>query len=112
MAHYAFIKDGIVTEVIVGKDENDTDSLPDEFSSWEECYLSKRPGQDACKRTSYNTRRNAHLLGGTAFRGNFAGIGMSYDEDADVFIPERPSERHNYNSDVADWVDTDPFPSP
>ena len=50
MAHYAFIKDNIVTEVIVGKDEDDTDTLPDGFANWETTYyLTKRTDQDACK---------------------------------------------------------------
>ena len=50
MAHYAFIKDNIVTEVITGKDE--TETAPDGFADWEAYYLTKRPDQDACKRTS------------------------------------------------------------
>jgi len=87
MAHYAFIKDNIVTEVIVGKDENDTDTLPEGYTSWEDWYLTQRPGQDLCKRTSYNTKFNTHLNGGTAFRGNFAGKGYTYDETNDVFYP-------------------------
>lgn len=112
MAHYAFIKDGVVTEVITGRDEDDTDNLPSEFSSWEECYLSKRPGQDSCKRTSYNTRRNEHLTGGTPFRGNYATIGGTYDEVADVFIGPKPLDRFVYDETLADWVDTEPFPTP
>ena len=88
MAHYAFIKDNIVTEVIVGKDESDT--TPDGYTSWEEYYLSKRPDQDACKRTSYNTYGNAHKDSGTSFRGNFAGRGYTYDSANDVFIEPQP----------------------
>ena len=33
MAHYAFIKNNIVTEVIVGIDENDTSDLPNGFTT-------------------------------------------------------------------------------
>jgi hypothetical protein len=86
MAHYAFIKDNIVTEVITGKDE--TETAPDGFADWEEYYLTKRPGQDACKRTSYNTMGNEHSLGGTPFRGNYAGIGHTYDSSNDVFYEQ------------------------
>ena len=51
MAHYAFINDNnIVTEVIVGIDEDNTETLPEGFSSWEEWYGDCR-GQ-TCKRTS------------------------------------------------------------
>lgn len=88
MAHYAFIKDNLVTEVITGKDE--TETAPDGFADWEEYYLTKRPGQDACKRTSYNTVNNTHTDGGTAFRGNFAGVGYTYDEVNDVFYSAQP----------------------
>ena len=76
MAHYAFINDNnIVTEVIVGIDEDNTTDLPEGFADWEAWYADFR-GQ-TCKRTSYNTSANAHTDGGTAFRGNYAGIGLS-----------------------------------
>ena len=51
MAHYAFLNDNnIVTEVIVGKDEDDNADLPEGFDSWEAWYADFR-GQ-TCKRTS------------------------------------------------------------
>ena len=73
MAHYAFITAGIVTEVIVGRDEND---LAEGISSWEDYYATKRVGQ-VCKRTSYNGN----------FRGTYAGIGYIYDAVTDTFTP-------------------------
>ena len=101
MAHYAFIKDNLVTEVITGKDE--TETAPDGFSDWEEYYLTKRPGQDACKRTSYNTNGNEHLLGGTPFRGNFAFIGSTYDTSNDVFIEAKPYDSWTLNNSTWKW---------
>ena len=84
MAHYAFInQDNIVTEVIVGKDEGDGGM------DWEKHYAEFRPGQ-RCLRTSYNTRGGVHLAEGTPFRKNYAGIGYSYDEAKDAFIPPSP----------------------
>ena len=60
MAHYVFLdENNIVTEVIVGKNENDP--VPNGFDSWE-AYYGNVKGQ-TCKRTSYNTLRNAHSLG-------------------------------------------------
>tara|TARA_R100000995_G_scaffold83703_1_gene60312 strand:+ start:1127 stop:1516 length:390 start_codon:yes stop_codon:yes gene_type:complete len=85
MAHYAFIKDNFVTEVITGREE--TDAAPEGFNNWEEYYLTKRPGQDACIRTSYNTLANEHTDGGTPLRGNYAGVGCEYDSVNDVFYP-------------------------
>ena len=99
MAHYAFIKDNIVTEVITGIDE--TETAPDGYADWEEYYLTKRPGQDACKRTSYNTFANAHTLEGTAYRGNYAGIGHTYDSSNDVFYEPQPYS--SWTLDNNDW---------
>ena len=42
---------------------------------------------DVWKQTSYNTTGGEHILGGTPFRKNFAGIGFKYDEARDAFIP-------------------------
>jgi hypothetical protein len=96
MAHYAFIdKNNTVTEVIVGRDEDD---LAEGVTSWEDYYGALR-GQ-RCLQTSYNTRAGQHLSGGTAFRGNYAGIGFTYDETLDAFIPPKPQR----TDEVADWV--------
>jgi hypothetical protein len=77
MAHYAFLNnENIVTEVIVGIDENELI----EGLSPEEWYGNFR-GQ-VCKRTSYNATNG--------FRKQYAGIGYSYDETADVFIAPKP----------------------
>jgi len=96
MAHYAFIdENNIVTEVIVGRDEYD---LVDGVTSWEQYYGNVRGRR--CLRTSFNTYSGQHLFGGTPFRGNFAGIGDTYDEVLDAFIPRKPEP----NEDVADWV--------
>jgi hypothetical protein len=72
MAHYAFLdENNIVTDVITGKDENELlDGLDPE--TW---YGNFR-GQ-VCKRTSYHTHGNQHSLGGTPFRKNYAGVGMT-----------------------------------
>ena len=90
MAHYAFInEENIVVEVITGRDETDLDNLPEGFANWEEYYETRRDGL-TCKRTSYNTIGNQHQLDGTPFRGNYAGIGMTYDVENDVFIENQP----------------------
>ena len=94
MAHYAFLdENNIVTEVIVGKDESNF--------SWEQQYSFIR-GQ-LCKRTSYNTNAGIHKLGGTPFRKNFAGIGYTYDETRDAFIPPKPYNSWILNEDTCNW---------
>ena len=96
MAHYAFLdKNNIVTEVIVGKNEGE------EGINWEQHYGSFR-GQ-LCKRTSYNTVNGIHSLGGTPFRKNYAGIGMTYDETRDAFIPQKPYNSWILNEQTCNW---------
>jgi len=77
MAHYAFLDDSnIVTEVITGKDETE---LIDGLTP-EEWYGNYR-GQ-TCIRTSYNAR----------IRGQYAGVGDTYDAVNDVFVTPEVTE--------------------
>jgi hypothetical protein len=96
MAHYAFLnEENIVTEVIVGKDENNGGI------DWESHYGDIR-GQ-VCKRTSYNTYGGVHLTGGTPFRKNYAGIGYTYDETRDAFILPQPYDSWTLNESSCLW---------
>lgn len=106
MAHYAFLdENNIVTEVIVGMDESD---LTEEISSWEDYYSSLK--KQKCKRTSYNTHAGKHLLGGTPFRKNFAGIGYYYDDIRDAFIPPKIYESWLLDEETCTWIP--PVPNP
>jgi hypothetical protein len=101
MAHYAILNENnIVTDVIVGKDENEP--LPDGYSSWEEYYGGKR--------TSYNTIGNVHLDGGIPFRKNYAGIGYTYDEQFDAFVAPQPFDSWKFDYTTFTWVP--PLPKP
>jgi hypothetical protein len=107
MAHYAFLdENNVVTEVIVGRDEND---LVEGVTSWEEYYGEFR-GQK-CVRTSYNTLQGQHVGDGEPFRGNYAGIGFTYDEDLDAFIPPSPFPSWVLNEDTFSWDAPIPYPS-
>ena len=109
MAHYAFLNDNnIVTEVITGIDEDAKDDLPSEFDSWEEFYADFR-GQ-TCKRTSYNTFGNEHNDSGTAYRGNYAGIGYTYDETNDVFIASKPYASWTMDESTWTWEAPEAYP--
>jgi hypothetical protein len=104
MAHYAFLDaDNLVTEVIVGVDEG-TDGI-----DWEEKYGLFR-GQ-VCKRTSYNTFGNKHSSGGVPFRKNYAGIGYTYDESRDAFIPPKQFSSWVLDEDTCLWNPPTPYPS-
>lgn len=96
MAHYAFLNmQNIVTEVIVGKDETDGNT------NWEIHYGNIR--EQVCKRTSYNTRGGVHVNDGTPFRKNYAGIGYTYDETRDAFIPPQPYDSWTLNETSCLW---------
>jgi hypothetical protein len=95
MAHYAFVDEsGTVVEVIVGRDES-------EGTDWETYYGNVRAMK--CLRTSYHTQENQHLNGGTPYRGNYAGIGMVYREDLDIFVPPCPVEGWTLDPVTASW---------
>lgn len=103
MAHYAFLdNDNVVTHVIVGCDE-------DGVHDWEVFY-AHAAGQ-RCKRTSYNTRGNKHLGGGIPYRGNYAGIGFTYSDELDAFIPQKPYPSWVFDETICDWVAPVPRPS-
>ena len=89
MAHYAFLDENkIVTEVIVGVDETELiEGLDPE--TW---YSTFR--KQSCKRTSYNAN----------IRKNYAGIGYSYDEERDAFIPARPDESWTFDEETCQWI--------
>ena len=103
MAHYAFLNmQNIVTEVIVGKDETDGPT------NWEMHYGNFR--EQVCKRTSYNTKGGVHYTNGEAsddqsqaFRKNYAGIGYTYDETRDAFIPPQPFDSWTLNETSCLW---------
>ena len=110
MAHYAFLdENNKVIEVIVGKDEDDLDTLPEGFTNWEQWYGNFK--NLTCKRTSYNTLNNQHLLGGTAFRGNYAGIGYTYDTENDVFIALQPYDSWILNTSTWIWEAPTSYPN-
>jgi hypothetical protein len=108
MAHYAFLDDdNVVTQVIVGRDEDD---LAEGVTSWED-YYGNFHGQ-TCKRTSYNTLGNEHRSGGTPFRGNYAGIGFTYDEARDAFIPPSPFPSWSLDDTTLMWEPPEARPDP
>lgn len=96
MAHYAFLdENNIVTEVITGRNEYE---VVEGISDWE-AYYGEFRGQ-RCLRTSYNAN----------IRKNYAGIGFSYDDDLDAFIPPKPFPSWILNEETANWEAPVPYP--
>jgi hypothetical protein len=95
MAHYAFLdSDNIVTEVIVGIDETELIEGKDP-ETW---YGEFR--NQVCKRTSYNGN----------IRKNYAGIGFTYDEALDAFIPPKPFGSWLLDEETCQWAAPIPYP--
>lgn len=93
MSHFAKLdENNIVTFVTVGRQEDD--GL--------EAELCERTG-DVYRQTSYNTYGGVHALGGTPLRMNYAGIGFTYDEDRDAFIPPQPYASWVLDEDTCLW---------
>ena len=58
---------------------------------------------DVWKQTSYNTQGGVHKLDGTPFRKNYAGVGYTYDETRDAFIPPQRFNSWTLNEDTCQW---------
>jgi hypothetical protein len=96
MAHFAKVNNGIVEQVIVAE--------PEFFDT----FVDSSPGQWI--QTSYNTRGGVHYNpetgepdGGEALRKNYAGIGFTYDQTRDAFIPPQPYASWTLNEDSCLW---------
>jgi hypothetical protein len=66
-------------------------------------FLTKLTGYPVWKQTSYNTHGGVHKLGGTPLRKNHAGVGYTYDEDRDAFIPKKPYNSWILNEQTCLW---------
>jgi len=91
MSHFAKVVDGEVTQVIVAE--------PEFF----ETFVDSSPG--TWIQTSYNTHGNQHPEG-RPLRGNYAGIGYTYDATNDVFYAPKPSDTAVLNETTWLWEDT------
>ena len=109
MSHFAKLDaNNIVTFVTVGRQEDDG----------KEQELCERTG-DVYRQTSYNTRGGVHYGPdgepsadqSKALRKNYAGIGFTYDETRDAFIPPKPFESWILDEDTCLWESPVPYPT-
>jgi hypothetical protein len=104
MAHYA--KLGINSKVIAVHVVSDNDCLNASGVEDEEVgrqFMERIHNWPLWKKTSYNTFGGKHKNGGTPLRGNYAGIGMTYDEDNDIFISKKPYASWVLDVPSASW---------
>ena len=99
MAHFAQIENDIVIQVIVADQE----------------YIDTQDG--TWVQTSYNTKGNVHYGqdgepdGGVALRGNYAGIGYTYDTTRDAFIAPQPYPSWVLDEDTCIYEAPIPYPT-
>jgi len=107
MAHYAFFNsDNVVVKVITGVDETITQldngvEVGGSTEAWEQFY-ENQPWHSGlnCKRTSYNGN----------IRKQYAGVGFTYDADADVFVAPQPFPSWTLDENY-DWQPPTPMPT-
>lgn len=96
MAHFAKIsKENIVEQVIVA-----------DSKEWCESALGGEWLQ-----TSYNTQGGVHVNGGTPLRKNYAGVGYTYDNKRDAFIPPQNYPSWTLNENTCLWEAPLPYPN-
>jgi hypothetical protein len=96
MAHFACLdENNVVTQVIVVSNDDIKDNTGTEVESIGVAFCQKLLGADTnWKQTSYNNN----------FRVRYAGIGYSFSEELNAFIPPQPFVSWELQEETADWV--------
>ena len=122
MAHFAKIgDDNIVKQVIVIGNDDIVDENGEEQEELGIAFINNLYKTDEnWIQTSYNTRGGVHYSvnesgvyeqdDGVALRKNYAGLGYTYDEERDAFIPPKPFDSWSLDEDTCIWEA--PTPSP
>ena len=99
MAHFAKLGVGnkVLRVTVVSNDVATTEKAGEEF------LQNLHGSRDIWKQTSFNTTGGVHKLGGTPFRKNYAGVGYTYDQTRDAFIPPKPYDSWILNETTCLW---------
>jgi hypothetical protein len=106
MAHFAKIgTTNKVIKVLTLDDKNmkNADNVEDESVGQQYLELHNNWPAEMWIQTSYNTSGNQHKNGGTPLRGNYAGIGYTWDEDNQIFWPQKPYASWIKHLESASW---------
>ena len=104
MAHYAKLGANnkvIAVHVVADSDCQNADGVEDEEVGRQ--FLERIHSWPLWKKTSYNTSGGQHKNGGTPLRGNYAGIGYTWDEDDQIFWPKKPYASWVKHNESASW---------
>ena len=101
MSHFSKVINGIVVDVNVAEQE----------------WVNQQHDKELWIQTSYNSRGGIHYLpdsdipsGKQHLRYNYAGIGYTYDEIRDAFIPPKPYDSWVLNEETCLWESPIPYP--
>ena len=106
MAHFAKISENnIVLQVLTLNNEDMLNDQNQETESVGQQYLETHNNWPSHLwiQTSYNTSGNIHSNGGDAFRGNYAGIGYTWDLTNNMFWHPKPFNSWTKNILTASW---------
>jgi hypothetical protein len=106
MAHFAKLgANGKIIQVLTLDNKNmlNADGVEDEAVGQQYLELNNNWPAQMWIQTSYNTSGNQHKNGGTPFRGNYAGIGYTWDEDNQIFWPKQPYASWLKHIATASW---------
>ena len=105
MASFAKLNNNIVERVesVVNEVIKDSNGIEQEQSGIDFLKNLYNEPNAIWKQTSYNTIGGIHQLGGTPFRKNYAGIGYTYDQNRDAFIPQKPYNSWVLNESTCNW---------
>ena len=106
MAHFSKLGVGNIVEKVevVNNDVATTEQAGIDFLN--NLYKTN----DVWKQTSYNTKAGVHLNGGTPFRKNYPGVGYTYDQTLDAFIPPQPFNSWILNETSCLWEAPTAYP--
>ena len=107
MSHFAKVFNGIVEQIIVAEQD----------------FIDTLLDKDLWIKTSYNTKGGVHYDqnnqpdGDEPLRGNYAGIGFTYDSINDVFISPKPLDINglvceSWTVNAPTWLWESPIPMP
>jgi len=108
MAHFAKLgANGKVIQVLTlnNGDMLNADGVEDETVGQQYLETHNNWPAQMWVQTSYNTAANTHKSGDNskAFRGNYAGIGYTWDEDDQIFWPKKPYASWVKHIESASW---------
>ena len=104
MSHYAKVTDGIVTRVIVAEAEFFDNYVDDSPGEWIKTSYNMRGGVYYDPETNQPAEDQSVINEDEARqRKNYAGIGFTYDQTKDAFIPPQPYPSWVLNETTCLW---------